>query len=481
MHQNKYQLVSGLEIHVQLNTQTKIFSSDSATFGAEANSHISPVSLALPGALPKLNKEVIAKAIRIGLALNCTINQSNHFDRKNYFYADLPKGYQITQDSKPICVNGFLEIPLSNGEVKTIRINRIHLEEDAGKSIHDQNISYSMVDLNRAGVPLIEIVTEPDIHDAEEAALVFTEIRRLVRHLNVSDGNMEEGSLRCDANISIRPQGSKDFGTRCEVKNLNSIRNVRRAINFEFARQVGVVEEGGKIVQSTLNFDAEAGTTSPMRSKEEANDYRYFADPDLAPIFISDEWLDAIKAAMPKLPAEIEKELVSKYSLNVADAALFAEDTSLLKYFFGGLEDVNNPKMFSNWLIGPIRAYLAEQKQDIEGFKVLPRTLAMLVNLVEEGKVTQQMAVQKLVPALEQEIDADVLALATKLNLLINDNANDLEQYVNEVLQKYPQQVEAYKKGKKGVLGLFVGETMKLAKGKANATSINVILLNKLK
>ncbi|WP_449438573.1 Asp-tRNA(Asn)/Glu-tRNA(Gln) amidotransferase subunit GatB [Pedobacter steynii] len=341
---SEFELVSGLEIHVQLNTQTKIFSSDSASFGAKPNEHISAVSLALPGALPKLNKEVVAKAIRMGLALNCTINQLNFFDRKNYFYADLPKGYQITQDNKPICQNGYLNVTLSNGEEKRIGINRIHLEEDAGKSMHDQNDQYSYVDLNRAGVPLIEIVTEPDIRSSEEASALLTEMRKLVRHLNVSDGNMEEGSLRCDANISIREAGTTEFGTRCEVKNLNSIRNVRRAMDFEFNRQKEVVTTGGRIIQSTLNFDAEEGTTSPMRSKEEANDYRYFPDPDLPPIHISDEWLAQIKASMPELPAEISKRLVKDYGVNTSEATLLAEDTELLAYLNSALPAVKNKK-----------------------------------------------------------------------------------------------------------------------------------------
>ncbi len=478
---NNYQLVSGLEIHVQLNTNTKIFSSDSANFGAAPNHNVSSVSLALPGALPKINKEVIAKAVRIGLALNCKINQLNYFDRKNYFYADLPKGYQITQDSKPICVDGFLEIDLSKGGKKRIRINRIHLEEDAGKSIHDQDETFSFVDLNRAGVPLIEIVTEPDIHDAEEAATILLEIRKLVRHLNVSDGNMEEGSLRCDANISIRPAGEEKFGIRCEVKNLNSIRNARRAISFEFDRQVEVIQAGGKIVQSTLNFDAETGTTSPMRSKEEANDYRYFADPDLQPIKISNEWLAEINSAMPKLPKEIAKNLEDSYNLSKADSAIFSEDLELLNYFDAGVSEVKSPKILVNWLIGPIRAQLSERKISLAEYSVSPKKMAEVINLVDDGKLNQQVALQQLIPALELTPNADVLETAQKLNLLISDDNNQLEGLVNNVLEKYPEQVSAYKKGKKGVLGLFVGETMKLAKGKADAKKINILLLEKLK
>ncbi len=479
--QTPFELVSGLEIHVQLNTNTKIFSADSASFGALPNQNISTVSLALPGALPKLNKEVVAKAIRIGLALNCTINQTNHFDRKNYFYADLPKGYQITQDNQPICVNGFLELQLADGSTKKIGINRIHLEEDAGKSIHDQDDNYSLVDLNRAGVPLIEIVTEPDIRSSEEASVLLSEIRKLVRHLNVSDGNMEEGSLRCDANISIRPQGSTEFGTRCEVKNLNSMRNVRRAMDFEFGRQVEVISEGGKIIQSTLNFDADKGTTSPMRTKEEANDYRYFSDPDLQPIHISDAWLAEIKSLMPALPNEISKQMVSEFGISKADATLFAEDLELLNYFNQAQSAVHNKKSLINWLIGPIRAVLNEKGIAITDFKVNPAQLAEAINLVDDKKITQQIAIQQLLPAVELEANAKVTDLAQSLNLLISENGDELSSFIDEVLNKYPQQVEAYKKGKKGVLGLFVGDVMKLAKGKADAKKLNELILEKLK
>lgn len=479
--ENNYELVSGLEIHVQLNTNTKIFSADSASFGALPNQNISTVSLALPGALPKLNKEVVAKAIRIGLALNCTINQTNHFDRKNYFYADLPKGYQITQDNQPICVNGFLELQLADGSTKKIGINRIHLEEDAGKSIHDQDDNYSLVDLNRAGVPLIEIVTEPDIRSSEEASVLLSEIRKLVRHLNVSDGNMEEGSLRCDANISIRQQGTTEFGTRCEVKNLNSMRNVRRAMDFEFGRQVEVISNGGKIIQSTLNFDADKGTTSPMRTKEEANDYRYFSDPDLQPIYISDDWLAEIKSLMPALPNEISKQMVSEFGISKADATLFAEDLHLLNYFNQAQSAVHNKKSLINWLIGPIRAVLNEKGITISDFKINPAQLAEAINLVDDKKITQQIAIQQLLPAVEREENANVTGLAQSLNLLISENGDELSSFIDEVLNKYPQQVEAYKKGKKGVLGLFVGDVMKLAKGKADAKKLNELILEKLK
>ena len=476
---DKFELVSGLEIHVQLNTQSKIFSSDSATFGAKPNEHISAVSLALPGALPKLNKEVIEKAVRIGLALNCEINQYNFFDRKNYFYADLPKGYQITQDNSPICKNGFINVVLANGDEKRIGINRIHLEEDAGKSLHDQDPQYSYVDLNRAGVPLIEIVTEPDIRSAEEASALLTEIRQLVRHLNVSDGNMEEGSLRCDANISIRKKGTTEFGTRCEVKNLNSIRNVRRAMDFEFNRQVEVTTNGEKIIQSTLNFDADKGTTSPMRTKEEANDYRYFPDPDLQPISISDDWLNAIQSAMPALPKEIAKQLINEFGINKPEANLLAEDTELYQYFNEAKVQVENRKSLINWLLGSIRAVLNEKNISIAEFDVLPIQLAEVINLVDDKKISQQSALQVLLPKLVG--GKNVLQLATELNLLIVEDKDEVSSYIDEVLAKYEPQVQAYKTGKKGVLGLFVGEVMKLAKGKADAKKVSDLILEKLK
>lgn len=474
-----YELVSGLEIHVQLNTQSKIFSSDSATFGAKPNAHISAVSLALPGALPKLNKEVVGKAIRIGLALNCEINQHNFFDRKNYFYADLPKGYQITQDNSPICKNGFVNVVLANGEEKRIGINRIHLEEDAGKSMHDQDPNYSYVDLNRAGVPLIEIVTEPDIRSAEEASALLNEIRTLVRHLNVSDGNMEEGSLRCDANISIREVGSTAFGTRCEVKNLNSMRNVRRAMEFEFNRQIELTENGEEIIQSTLNFDADKGTTSPMRTKEEANDYRYFPDPDLQPIVISDDWLSEIKSAMPVLPREIVKQLTAAFGINKSEATILAEDIDLYNYFNLAKSTVKNQKSLINWLIGSIRNYLNEQNIAITDFKVSPIQLATVINLVDEKKISQQSALQDLIPQLNKDID--VLSKAEQLNLLIVEDNDEILAFISEVLTKFEPQVQAYKAGKKGVLGLFVGEVMKLAKGKADAKKVNDLIIDKLK
>jgi aspartyl-tRNA(Asn)/glutamyl-tRNA(Gln) amidotransferase subunit B len=477
----QFELVSGLEIHVQLNTATKIFASDSAAFGSLANAHISAVTIGLPGSLPKLNREVVAKAVRMGLALNCSINQRNFFDRKNYFYADLPKGYQITQDNQPICKDGYINIILNNGTEKRIGINRIHLEEDAGKSMHDQNDAFSLIDLNRAGVPLIEIVTEPDIRSAEEASALLTAIRLLVRHLDVSDGNMEEGSLRCDANISIRRPGETAFGTRCEVKNLNSIRNVRRAMDFEFSRQSEIVSAGGTIVQSTLNFDAEQGTTSPMRSKEEANDYRYFPDPDLPPVVISDEWLAEIRGAMPALPQEIVEDLVARFHINRSEAAIFAEDGDLLRYFNEATKTVTNKKNLVNWLAGSIRAFLNEKEIGIADFNASPNQLAELINMVDDKKITQHIAIHQLLPEIPAGSDVKVAELAASMNLLLTENSDELALFADQVLDRLQPQVQAYKKGKKGVLGLFVGEVMKLAKGKADPKKVNDIILEKLK
>ena len=475
--QEAFELVVGLEIHAQLNTESKIFSTDSAAFGGLPNTHISAETLALPGTLPKLNHAVIEKAIRLGLALNCTINTLTAFDRKHYFYADLPKGYQTTQDRLPICVNGYITLSTADGVEKNIRINRIHLEEDAGKSLHDQDAVFSFADFNRAGVPLVEIVTEPDIRSAEDAAAVVSEIRKLVRFLDVGDGNMEEGSLRCDANISIRPVETEAYGTRCEVKNLNSTRNLRTAISFEYQRQQTLISAGQTIVQSTLNFDADLGTTSPMRIKEEANDYRYFADPDLPPVKISAQWLNEITESMPKLPAVIVTELCKDFGISMRDAQLIAEDMPLYTYFSQSMPKVQHVKTLVNWMVGPLRALLAEKNLTIDNWAILPAQLAEMIHLTDSGKITQQQVFQKLIPALEQKPEENVLSVATHLNILINDDQDALEKHIMDVMNGFPEQVSDYKKGKKGVLGLFVGEVMKRAKGTANPKKVNELII----
>ncbi|MHB1180074.1 MAG: Asp-tRNA(Asn)/Glu-tRNA(Gln) amidotransferase subunit GatB, partial [Daejeonella sp.] len=380
---DKYELVVGLEVHVQLSTASKIFSTDSAGFGGGPNEHISAVSLGLPGTLPKLNEKVVEYAIKMGLATNCRININNRFDRKNYFYADLPKGFQTTQDSQPICQSGFIDVASSKNSTSRIRINRIHMEDDAGKSIHDQDDSDSLIDLNRAGVPLIEIVSEPDIRSAAEAAAYLNEIRKLVKYLDICDGNMEEGSIRCDANISVRLKKASDYGNRCEVKNLNSIRNLQRAIDHEFIRQVAILEQGGYIDQNTLNFDAENGTTSPLRSKEMANDYRYFPEPDLPPLVLKEEYINNIKASIPELPSEKIVRYISELGLSAYDAALLSADRNVALYFDKVISYTKNNKAAANWVVGPVRSFLQEHDMSAADFNISAFDLAGLISLVE--------------------------------------------------------------------------------------------------
>src|ERR1700712_798080 len=357
---DKYELVVGLEVHAQLSTLSKSFSSDSAAFGAEPNEHVSAISLGHPGTLPRINKKMVAYAVKMGLACNCTINLNNTFARKNYFYADLPKGYQVTQDQSPICLGGHILIRLSDGTQKNIAIHHIHMEEDAGKSMHDQHHADSLIDLNRAGVPLIEIVSEPDMRSSEEAWQYLTEIRKVLRYLDICDGNMEEGSMRCDANISVRIKGASEFGNRCEVKNLNSIRNVQRAIDHEFERQVAIIEEGGYIEQNTLNFNADTGETSVLRSKEMANDYRYFPEPDLQPLFLDRAYVNQIKESLPALPNELYDKYTGQLGLPAYDAAVITADREFALYFEELIKHTDNYKAASNWLMGSVKSYLNE-------------------------------------------------------------------------------------------------------------------------
>src|SRR6201996_4084590 len=354
---DKYELVVGLEIHVQLSTLSKSFSSDSAAFGAGPNRHVSPVSLAHPGTLPFINKKMVEYAVKMGLACNCSINLHNAFARKNYFYADLPKGYQITQDQMPVCLGGEVLVRLSDGSSKKIKLHHIHMEDDAGKSMHDQHHADSLIDLNRAGVPLIEIVSEPDIRSSEEAVQFLTEIRKLLRYLDICDGNMEEGSMRCDANISVRLKGATEFGNRCEVKNLNSIRNVQRAIEHEFARQVNVIEKGGHIEQNTLNFNADTGETSVLRSKEMANDYRYFPEPDLVPLVLDNTYVENIKKALPALPGQLYEKYIG-LGLSEYDAAVITADKETAFYFEELIQHTNNYKGAAHLLMGAVKSHL---------------------------------------------------------------------------------------------------------------------------
>lgn len=476
----KYELVVGLEIHAQLSTATKIFSSDSAAFGAAPNHHISLVSLGLPGALPKLNKKVVTFAIKMGLATNCTINRVNRFDRKNYFYADLPKGYQITQDEMPICQRGYVVIKLKDGSERKIRLNRIHMEEDAGKSIHDRDQRSSLIDLNRAGVPLIEIVSEPDIRSAEEAAAYLAEVRKLVRYLDICDGNMEEGSLRCDANISVRLKGDTEYGSRCEVKNLNSIRNLQRAVNYEFKRQVELIEEGIKIEQNTLNFDAATGVTSVLRSKEMAYDYRYFPEPDLPPLTLSEELIQQIKDELPELPEQRIKRYRESFALSEYDAQLLTSDKAVSDYFQEVVNHTSNYKAAANFINGAVQSYLNENPAEDIKMKLPAESVALIISLVDDGKINNTAVTQQLFPALIKNPGVDVLDMVQELNLLIDTDSDGLLKYIDQAVSMYPDKVTEYHKGKKGVLGLFMGEVMKLSKGKIDPKTANKLIVEKL-
>ncbi len=476
---DKYETVIGLEVHVQLSTQSKLFCGDSAAFGGAPNTHISPITMAHPGTLPRMNQQVIEFAVRLGLALHCQIEQYNYFARKNYFYPDLPKGYQVSQHTTPICKNGHVKISV-DGQERNIRLNRIHMEEDAGKSIHDLDAQYTCVDLNRAGVALLEIVTEPDLHSSEEAFAYITALRGLVRWLGICDGNMEEGSMRCDANISIRLKGETRLGTRVEVKNLNSIRNVKRAIDNEVQRLVAVTEAGGTIVQETRGYDADSNTSYSMRSKEDADDYRYFPEPDLTPFVITDEFLTAAKNNMGLLPDALAKHYTDVLQLSAYDAAVLCSDKELAGYFESVTAHTTQYKAVANWMLGPVKAYLNEQDTEIAAFPIPPAGIAQLVQLVEEGKVNFSTASSKVFNAMLETPDASPLQLATKLNLLQDSDAGAIEQWVDAVLAQMPDKVLEYKKGKKGLIGLFTGEVKKLSKGKADIKIVNELLAKKL-
>ena len=477
--QNKYEAVIGLEVHTQLLTQSKLFCGDSAQFGALPNTHISPISLAHPGTLPKMNKKAIEYALKLGLALHCDIERNNYFARKNYFYPDLPKGYQISQHTTPICKNGFVKIKTAAGE-RNILLNRIHMEEDAGKSLHDIDENYTCVDLNRAGVPLLEIVSEPDMHSADEAFAYVTELRKLVRYLDICDGNMEEGSMRCDANISIRPAGEKKLGTKVEVKNLNSIRNVKRAIEYEIKRLIELSENNETILQETRSFDASTGTTFSLRSKEEANDYRYFPEPDLCPFFITDEMLQAVKESIPLLSAELEEKYITLYALSEYDAKVICDDKQTADFFESIINHTSNYKAAANWVLGPIKSYLNENHISIHKFPIPAKSIAQLIHLTEEGKVNFSIASSKLFIALLNAPDVDALQVATDLNLLQEHDDSAVTLWIDEVITNMPEKVIEYKKGKKGLMGLFAGEVKKLSKGKADMQIVNKLLSEKL-
>jgi aspartyl-tRNA(Asn)/glutamyl-tRNA(Gln) amidotransferase subunit B len=477
---SKYEAVIGLEVHAQMLTKSKAYCSDPYNYGGEPNTQVSPISLGHPGTLPKHNKAVIENAIKMGIACHCSIASHQYYARKNYFYADLPKGYQITQDKTPICTNGRLNLRMKDGSEKVIGITRIHMEEDAGKSMHDQDVYHSLIDLNRAGVPLIEIVSEPDIRTGEEAYQYLSEIRKLVRYLDICDGNMEEGSLRCDANISVRLKGAKEFGTKVEVKNMNSMRNVQRAIDFEIERQITALETGEPLYQETRNFDALKGRTLPMRSKEGASDYRYFPEPDLPPLHITETFLAAVKTKMPELPSALFEKFTKVIGLSEYDAQVLTENKDIATYFEGILKHTNNAKAAANWLMVNVKGYLNEQALEINDFVLQPAKIAEIISLIDENKISHSAASQRLFPAMLEEHHLSALQLAEKLNLLQESNSDELNKWIADALAKYPEKVLEYKAGKKSLTGLFMGEVMKFSKGKADPKAAAKLLTEAL-
>ena len=476
---DQYELVIGLEVHIQLLTKSKLFAADSTVSGQNPNTNVSVITLAHPGILPKLNKKAVEYAIRMGLACNSDISRYCIFDRKNYFYPDLPKGFQTTQDRTPICVGGEVLVNLKNEDEISVQLNRIHLEEDAGKSIHEENSKESLIDLNRAGVPLIELVTEPCLPSSESAMAFLTEIRRIVRYLDICDGNMEQGSLRCDANISVRKKGESQLGKKVEVKNMNSIRNVGRAIDHEYQRQSELLSQGKEIISETRLFDATNGTTAGMRTKEELNDYRYFPEPDLSPFKVSDEWLEQIKSDMPATPRELREKFVSEYQLSTYDAEVLTGEKELASYFESVCSKTSNYKQAANWVMGPIKALLNEQEREELVISIPSETLAHLVDSVANESLSHSVAIKKIFPFLVSNPDVGVAEAMHELKLeeVTND---DLSDVILNIVDRFPDKVKAYQNGKKNLLGMFMGEVMRTTKNTADPKKVNDLLRDAL-
>ena len=474
-----WESVIGLEIHVQLATQSKIFSSASTAFGAEANTQACAVDLGLPGVLPVLNKEAVKMAAMFGFAVDATVAERSVFARKNYFYPDLPKGYQISQYELPIVEHGKLEIVLSDGERKTIGITRAHLEEDAGKSLHEEFPDATGIDLNRAGTPLIEIVSEPDMRSAEEAVAYMKKIHSIVRYLGISDGNMQEGSFRCDANVSMRPEGQEEYGTRTETKNLNSFRFVERAINHEIERQIDVLEDGGEVVQETRLYDPNKDETRSMRSKEEANDYRYFPDPDLLPVIINSEDLEVIKKELPELPSTKIERFKQDYELNDYDAESLVMDKDTAEYFEKVVKSGSaKAKLTANWVLGELSAALNQNEKEITNSPVTAEMLSDLLGRIEDNTISNKIAKEVFQAMWMGEGKVDDIIEAKGLKQITD--SDEIQTLVEKVIADNPGQVEQYKSGKDKVFGFFVGQVMKLSKGKANPQQVNEILKEKL-
>jgi len=475
----KYEAVIGLEVHAQLLTNSKAYSSDVNEYGSTPNSNISPVTLGHPGTLPVMNKKTVEYAIKLGLAMNCEIADYQFFARKNYFYPDLPKGYQITQDKTPICTNGFIDLKSEDGKENRIGITRIHMEEDAGKSIHDVDIYDTLVDLNRAGTPLLEIVTEPDLRSSADAYQYLTEVRKLVRYLEICDGNMEEGSMRCDANISVRLKGATKLGTKVEVKNMNSIRNVQKAIEYEIIRQIEVLEAGGTLSQETRGFDALDNSTIAMRSKEAANDYRYFPEPDLQPLFVDEKQIAEIRSEMPALPKELFDKYVQEYKLTPYDANNLTDSKEIALFFEEIITHNKNYKSAANWIMGDVKSYLNENGVQIDDFPIPARKISELINLIDEGKVSSTAASQKIFPEMLKSQES-VQEIAERLNIIQVSNEGELAGFIDEVIRSNTSEVDRYKNGEKQLVGFFMGQLMKVSRGKADPKVANALLREKL-
>ncbi len=479
---DRYEAVIGLEVHAQLLTNSKAFCGCTTKFGNEANSNSCPVCLGMPGVLPVLNKDVVEFILKMGLSTNCTIARKSIFARKNYFYPDLPKGYQISQYEEPICSNGFLDVELKDGSTKRIGITRIHMEEDAGKLIHDMDVD-TLVDVNRCGVPLIEIVSEPDIRTSQEAYQYLSMIKQIVTYLGICDGNMEEGSLRCDANVSVRLKGENKFGTKTEVKNMNSFRNVERALDYEINRQVVLIEDGGTVVQETLLWDADKNVAVSMRSKEEAHDYRYFPDPDLVPVLVDERWISGVKSSLPELPKERRDRFVDRYGLPRYDADILTLERALADYYEEAASRISQSnsegyKIISNWVMTDVLRVINDEHLTVSDFPVSPEHLAAMVNLIADGVISGKIAKEVFDEMLKTKEHPKTIV--ERKGLVQVSDAGALEKIIDEILSRNSAQREQYRSGKTQVFGFFVGETMKATKGKANPKIVNEILKNKL-
>jgi aspartyl-tRNA(Asn)/glutamyl-tRNA(Gln) amidotransferase subunit B len=471
----KYEAVIGLEVHAQLNTVSKLFSGDATNFNALPNQHVGPITLGHPGTLPTMNKKAVELAIKMGLVCGCEISTNNYFARKNYFYADLPKGFQISQHTTPICRGGLVHINTTNGS-RDIQLTRIHLEEDAGKSIHDQDDALTLLDFNRAGMPLIEIVSEPDMHSSEEAAAYLTQIRKLVRWIGVCDGNMEEGSLRCDANISVRPVGSRTLGTRVEVKNLNSIKHLRHAVEIEIERLTALSEKGETILQETRSYDADAGITFSIRTKEDAEDYRYFPEPDLAPFQFTEQYIGELKNQIPLLPAELSNKFINEYGLSSYDAEQLTDEKELCDLYEEVARHTIHKKQLANILLGPLKSLLNQSSAQWNSIHISATHWNELLILIAEGAINFSMAAQKILPRMVADFALSPTILIQQLDLAQDADADQLQGWAKQALDAMPDKVMAYKKGKKGLIGLFVGEVKKYSKGKADPKQVTAIL-----